>query len=518
MATDGLGKRFAWKVAGNLAAVALGLAVTATVPRSLGPIQYGQFDFVTTTFRLILETALLQVPVAYFNWVSRNASSDRVRKVTLLTVGFYASIGLVFFLVLEGLKLFGWASALWPGVLVPTLTDAFAFTFLFALVQLFTYYSDGVGLTARLEKVKLAQNVIKTVVLVTLVYFGVLTLQLFFWIQTFLFVAVCVVSFFWMRKDGRSSGGSRFSDWWSDQDLRDFAVFVVRFVRPLILLSLVGLLFMFFDRWILQASAGSKEQGYFGISDRIGQMAFIFTSALTPLLTREFAVHHAISDFERLRVLFGKIRQFYYIVALLCSFVVVNSDLIVGVFGGRDYQAAGIVLAIMAFLPIHQTFGQLSGSYMIASGRTRLYSIIGITALILGAPLSFVLVARSPGQLGGLDLGAVGLAIKLVIVQVVSTNFQLYFNCKDLKLSFARWLSFQVLVVAILLCSGVVVRWAFETIARLSNLGVNNFLELLVSGGIYVVLSIALTMRFPWLAGMSKDEISSAISSLAKRN
>ena len=54
---------------------------------------------------------------------------------------------------------------------------------------------------------------------------------------------------------------------------------------------------------MLQKFAGSVEQGFYGFSYQIGGVCFLFTSAMTPLIIREFSIafeKHKIQEVARL--------------------------------------------------------------------------------------------------------------------------------------------------------------------------------------------------------------------------
>ncbi len=70
--------------------------------------------------------------------------------------------------------------------------------------------------------------------------------------------------------------------------------------HPLFLYALVGLLTGSLDRWLLQIFGGSVEQGFHGLSYHIGVLGFLCTSAMTPLLTREFAIAFGARDLAQM--------------------------------------------------------------------------------------------------------------------------------------------------------------------------------------------------------------------------
>ena len=86
-----LKKRFIYKLGGNIAALALGVIALAVVSRALGPADFGRFEFLTANFKLVLDTLALQLPIAYFNWISRKGHKENTDYATGLT--FYWTIG-----------------------------------------------------------------------------------------------------------------------------------------------------------------------------------------------------------------------------------------------------------------------------------------------------------------------------------------------------------------------------------------------------------------------------------------
>jgi Na+-driven multidrug efflux pump len=145
----------------------------------------------------------------------------------------------------------------------------------------------------------------------------------------------------------------------------------------------------------------------------------------------------------------------------------------------------------MAFYPLHQTYGQLNSALFFATEKTRLYKKIGIITSVIGLLFSFVFIYW-------LNLGAEGFAWKMVLVQLISVNAQLYFNTKLLKLKLLPFIKHQfysVLVLGLLAYSSVAITLVDEPL-----------LNIFISGVIYTVLVIATTFFFPSLF-MTKREV-----------
>ncbi|WP_196215693.1 polysaccharide biosynthesis C-terminal domain-containing protein, partial [Vibrio cholerae] len=101
-------------------------------------------------------------------------------------------------------------------------------------------------------------------------------------------------------------------------------------------------------------------------------------------------------------------------------------------------------LMILALYPMHQTYGQLTSSVLFALEETEIYKNIGILFSLVGMALSLALIYL-------FDFGALGLALKMVVIQIVSVNVQLWYVCNRLKINFYRFIYQQVTSTTILL-------------------------------------------------------------------
>lgn len=513
-----LKKRFVFKLVANVIGVLLGLITVSFVPRALGPEQFGKFEFITNNFKLIFDTLALQVPVAYFNWVSRKGHKEDTDIASGMTLYFSLGIGVLFGLVVALAQLLGLNTFLWPEVAPVYLWEAFAFTLMVFFYQFLVYLSDGKSLTVGLEKIRLLQNILKCLTLVGLVLLSLMNLQSYFLAQMTVVGATVVMSAVWLKHQGAWRTAALKVWAFPHNEVRRYASFVLEYARPLTFLMLSGFIFLYFDRWFLQMIGGSAQQGFFGLSDRLGQIAFVFTSAITPLLTREFALAHEEQNRERLVSLFERIRVFLFIATVTSCFLSVQSATIVGIIGGDKFKGAIVPIALMALYPIHQTFGQLSGSLMVATGQTGLYAKIGIVMMAISLPITYFCIAPASFVIPGLGLGATGLAIKMLVWQLVGTNIQLYCNTRYLGISFSKWLGIQTVLVLVVYgiaygssfavgaldLSGAVrlVRTSF-----ISETVVTQSARLILSGLIYLVAVAALLLLVPAIAGLSRKDI-----------
>jgi len=259
------------------------------------------------------------------------------------------------------------------------------------------------------------------------------------------------------------------------------------------------------DRWMLQKFSGSVEQGFYGLSYQIGIICFLFTSAMTPLITREFSIAFGEKNIREMARLFRRyIPMLYTIAAFFACFIAVEADKVTFIMGGAKFQQATLAVAIMAFYPIHQTYGQLSASVFYATGQTRLIRNINSIFVILGLPVAYFLIA--PRNMLGLNAGATGLAIKMITLQFIVVNVQLWYNARLLGLRFWRYFAHQIGSVGILLFIAFFARLIIGFVLSFSG---NVFISFASSGILYSILVAGVIILFPPIFGVNRNDIKS---------
>jgi O-antigen/teichoic acid export membrane protein len=232
---------------------------------------------------------------------------------------------------------------------------------------------------------------------------------------------------------------------------------------------------------------------------------------MTPLLIREFSINHGAGAADKTAALFRRhIPLLYTVSVYFAAFVAVESDKAALILGGDKFAGASAAVMIMALYPAHQTCGQLSGSYFLASGKTALYRNIGIFVLLMGLPMTYFAVA--PARLLGFDGGAAGLAVKNVLQNIISVNILIFFICRELRLRFSWFLINQALCMGVFLCLALGAR---GLTAILLN-GAGALSAFFCSGVIYTGLAAAFCALFPHIAGISREELFAELSSALK--
>lgn len=498
--------RYMYKLISNIFGFGINFVIATIIPRGLGPRSYGDYTFLTGFFTEVKIFFDGGVSIGFYNKLSRRQHEKGLVSFYFRFLLLVASL-ILGFVVLS--QLFRIYPKIWPDQNIGYVYMAVIAVALTWFSQAADQMADAFGLTIYSERARVIQKLIGLLLLVSLFFSHALNLRSYFFYQYFnylLLAGLCV----WIIK---AKGHLLFEAWnltlaQTKKYLHEF----YQYTYPLFIFALVGLITGILDRWFLQVFGGSIQQGFYGLSYHIGVMCFVFTGAMTSLIIRDYSIAYGQKDLKRIAGLLRRyVPMLYAITAYFSCFIAVNSDRVVLILGGSEYKTAGLAVMIMAFYPIHQTYGQLSSSLLLSIDKTRLYSNIGISLSFLGLIMSYFLLA--PHKLMGLNLGANGFALKTVIINIISANCMLYFNCRFLGVSFWKYLCHQALPVT---CFILLAAFSAFICARVFRQGSHVIVDILFSGVIYTFMVIIVTYFFPIIFGLEKKHIWDALGKIKK--
>ena len=113
------------------------------------------------------------------------------------------------------------------------------------------------------------------------------------------------------------------------------------------------------------------------------------------------------------------------------------------------------------------------------------------------------------------QLGAMGLALKMVGCQILGANLKAFFVARHINAPF-NW-SHQIIVLLLLLPVGFLSKSLAHIILSLASLDGYIILGVMVSSVFYLVSVTALIYYFPSLAGVDRDQIERGLSLLRAR-
>lgn len=122
--------------------------------------------------------------------------------------------------------------------------------------------------------------------------------------------------------------------------------------------------------------------------------------------------------------------------------------------------------------------------------------------MLIGLPVTYFLIA--PREKLGLNIGANGLAIKMVALQFLAVNVQLFFNARFLSLKLNNYLIHQILSVLMMLSLSLAADYFSQNFLSLAE---NIIINFIVSGILYTVFVGVITFFLPVLFGLQREDI-----------
>lgn len=502
-----LKKRYLYKLSTNFVGLFINLFTQAIIPRGLGPKAYGDYSFLTNFFIQLFGFLDMGTSEAFYTKLAKRPK-DKGLVVFYIYFSILASVITMLFVAITHLTSI--YHKLWLG-------QGIYYIYLAAVWGIFTWFlqvlnkmTDAYGLTVSSEIAKIIQKLLGFGLITALYMVHRLNLVNFFY-YNFIILALLAIGFIWILKKTEYSIGENWRINYTQ--VKGYLLEFYQYSAPLISFAVVGLIIGILDRWLLQQFGGSEQQGFYSLSYQIGAVCSLFTGAMAPLLLREFSIAYEKKDIPLMAHYFRRfIPMLYSIAAYFACFVAVQASTVIHFFGGGQYQGAILAVIIMSFFPLHQTYGQLSGSVFLATGQTKLYRNIGVVSMVLGLPVTFFLIA--PKSYMGMDAGAIGLAMKMVLVNVITVNVQLYYNAKFMALSYWRYLGHQIISVSCMLLIAWGTVMSMNQIAWMSQHLLTSFI---ITGLIYTLIVIGVVYKCPILFGLHKEDFVMLFNSIRQQ-
>jgi O-antigen/teichoic acid export membrane protein len=415
--SNSISTRFAFSFIYNGLRAILTLSVGILIARTIGPDEYGRYQFLLGSFIAFCEVLNLGTSQAYFTFLSENRKERRFFKYYFYWQTFQYVLPLViiaFILSDELLHL------LWQGESRGTILVAFSATF---LIQRGWYTVVSIGESERKTKVIQAINTAVSFVYLTVII-GMIWLNIITVMNIFILIIVqySISIIFTYRMFVHA--------YVFDAAERPKSYYVKKFwtyCSPLIVVSVITFIYQYSDKWLLQRYAGSTEQGYYGIAAKFATISLLATTSILNIFWKEIAEAYSRHNYDMVnRIYTNTTAYLFFIGSVISLFMVPWSKEIIAISLGESYSGAQLPLLIMLFYPIHQSIGQINGSVFLATKMTKLSMLLSSSFMIVSIPITFIRIAPSNVIAVGKSFGSVGLAIKMVSIQIIAVNVQSY--------------------------------------------------------------------------------------------
>lgn len=507
-ATPTLARRYIFKLLANIASVPVYLVMEAILPRALGPQMYGNYSFATNVFQQFTGFLDMGTSTCFYNALSRRQREAGLiafyLRVSALVLGVMALAALCMQIPVAG-------NLLLPDVPLWLAPLAAFWAFLTWWGRVLRSMNDAVGATVASEMTRTVTSLLAVGLLGLLFWADSLNIHTLF-AQQYLMLGVTALGYWLVTRRVWQQRGEVLRLALAPGQGRAYSREFFAYSHPLLVQALLSFVLLTGERWLLQWFDGSVEQGFFALSQKVSMACFLFVSAMTPLVMRELSIAWGRDDREGMGRLLTRFAPLLYVVAAYFScFTLAEGSALVSFFGGPQFAAATLPVQIMALYPLHQAYGQLAGSVFHAANRTRVLRNMAALECVYGFGTAWFLLA--PPEYFGLNMGAVGLAVKTVCVQAVTVNLYLWLASRFIPLNFWRNLGHQIWSLALLLALAFACR---EGSLSLGLGDQDSFARFLLSGLLYTCCVGALCLALPQVMGFSRQDMKEIFLRLKK--
>ena len=491
--------RFLFSLVSNIFRGILNFATNLLIARFLLPAEYGQLAFLLTSFLAVTQFFDQGVTAAFYTFISREKSrlSDGFVYLVWLLVQLFA---VCFFILLVGPH--AWILKIWQG----SPKEMIVLAFLAVFMQQVVWWS-----VAQLGEAKRKTIVVQSATMICAVFFllaifvvhvmGSFYINSVFVVMITVYFVASLVLFIVLTKDFFI-----FPRAFSWRDLQQSFLDYWYYCRPLIFQSVVTFFYTFWDAWLLTHFAGAIQQAFFQIGQRFTGVCLLGATAVMRVFWKELSSLYGQGNQERLKeVFFQTLYAVTFMGAVICGFLVFWSKEIILFALGASYEPGWLVLAVMFFYPLHQGVGQLIGAAYYATSRTVLSAKLSLIMLPFGIPISYFVLAPAHAWIPGLGLGALGVALKTVILNVINVNLFVYVFCKvnHWKYSGAREIFLIVFTCALGFLSKI---FCVEFVLIFFKCPL--ILEMAIGGVFYILIILAFLLWKPeWFLGMDRKNL-----------
>jgi len=492
--------RFAFSLGANLLKAVITFGTGMFVARGLGPDQYGKMMFLLGTFTAIRQLLDVGSSTAFFTFLSQRQRSRR------FVAWFSAWLGMQFLMPLLSVGLLfpaAWVELIWKGEQRSLVVIAFIATYLQS-----TLWSVMLQMGESQRLTRWVQGVALTTALVHLVLMGILWWQ--DWLDVRLIFGVTIVE--WGLAAWVIAKQLRFPALPDENEsfktvFKEFG----RYCLPLIPYSWLGFAYEFADRWLLQSYGGSMQQAFYSVAFQFGAIAAIATSSILNVFWKEIAEAHQQRNNKRVAMLYRRVsRGIFFFAASIAGLLVPWSEDILRLTLGSAYMGGASALTILFLFPLHQSMGQIGGTMLYATGRIRAQVVIGMLFMAMSIVITYFVLATVDAQPPGFGLGAVGLAGKMVVMQLIVVNVVAFYLAKSLEISF-DWI-YQPLSSFGCLGAG----WlAYGVSQWLPGSSANVWTGMLTAAFLYLCFLTTFVWLRPSLTGLDGDQVIAVARRLA---
>ena len=414
----------------------------------------------------------------------------------------YSFLVVGFILLITSFSITYMQDIIWNNIKDVTVFVVFILVIAIEMQSIINNYGHSKSLTIPVQKIKICFLLLQLIVISILYYLSQLNIFSF---SITLIISNVLFSLFGVILFRREKVICQLPDKTKQKPYSEISKYIYNFSHPLFTLALFTSLGMFFDRWFLQNIVGSIDQGFFHFANRLSILILVFNGAIIPIMQKELVgLNSNILLLQRKYEKFLLI--FYFISNFLVCCILFNINTIIDVFLNEQYRASYHVILIVVFGTIFRSLGQFQNVLLISMNKTKIIRNIGLIMAIVGFVLTLIFLSPQEMLFNiGLNLGAIGLSLKFLLLEILSVFIVYIYININLKLS--KYFIFKLISISLLLfvCMATVTYangFIFESLQVNGTISYSLFNILIFS-----MLIFYWVLRYPNIIGFRKEEL-----------
>ena len=482
----------------NLIKAVFSLATGLLIARGLGPEDFGVLSFLLASFSALRSLLDMGTSSAFFSFISKKIQSKKFFRTYLVWLLLQFVLSLLFISILAPND---WIANIWQGEFRERVLLAFVAVFFQQQIWgMLSHVGESQRLTVRVQFVNIIVAVVHLLIISTLYFLDILSIERIFAIIIIEFLLVAIIA--WQTFPVIYSSETK--------TLKQIIKEYKKFCLPLLPYTYLGLVMGFTDTWLLQYYGGAVEQAYYGIGYRFAAVSLIATQSILKILWKEVAESNELGNRERVHRIYERTNRILFMLgAVISGFLVPWAAEIIQLILGDAYKEGAFVLSLMFIYPIHQSLGQVIGTMYYSLELTKPYSIIGIIYMTLSIISVYFLLAPSNAVIPGLGLASTGMAIKMVLMQIFSVNLSIWWLSKSQGWKYS--VIYQFVGIGSLLITGFFVK---ELVSFLIWNNSPQVLQFILTGAVYLFVSGLIIYSMPWLLNVSRSDLKNTLGKL----
>ncbi len=479
------------------------LVMGILLPRSLDAAQYGHFMSLWRIAEGTRGFLTLGVDQVFLVEAAKRIRSGMANRLfaTLLIGQFFVLVSLSIIaggLGLEARWLHGQSALLYGAIIITE--------WLLAGSYLVTRFGDAKARTNTVQQIFLSIGILRAVILGGLFFWDNLTTTTYLGVTittSLLIILACLLALLRISPDYFRIDPQEKPQLLSKLFLDTARAFAI--------IAFLGFINNMILSWYLTATSGPTQQAYYTLAFQLLNAISLLTGSMNGVFQREISWSLEQNDQERVFALFSKACRFSIVLAALAAHITAfNADLILNFMVGPSFSDGVPVLSILIFSGIFMgPVGLVTPMYMAFGKITHYRTRYGIS-LILGIIIYLLFINPRDAFLPGLGLGAVGIAIAMVINCLLDMVIKIGFFTREHP-ALRREINQTLLISTIGL--GLIHGFTFYAAVRILDEVIWSHL---LASSIFIVFCGIVFWRWPELAGFTHDDIKTIKRKLKK--